>query len=91
MSRSFLSNGLSAETPFEFKTCAINEIGQGQWSEASLPKEHLHLLKDLGGVIELAESSDMAQDDWNVPVLSLLTLPLVLVYPFPSLPYFNIN
>jgi hypothetical protein len=35
--RSVLVNGLSAETPFEFKICAINEIGQGQWSEASLP------------------------------------------------------
>jgi hypothetical protein len=109
--RSVLVNGLSAETPFEFKICAINEIGQGQWSEASLPivlanppkvhtsslspllsppplfvdsppqalpKEPLHLLKDLAGVIELAESSHMAQDDWNVQV------PPHPLFPYPS-------
>ena len=35
--RCILVNGLSAETPFEFKICAINEVGQGEWSEASLP------------------------------------------------------
>lgn len=35
--RCVLVNGLSAETPFEFKICAINEIGQGEWSDPSLP------------------------------------------------------
>jgi hypothetical protein len=35
--RCVLVSGLSAETPFEFKICAVNEIGQGEWSDASLP------------------------------------------------------
>jgi hypothetical protein len=35
--RSALVPGLSAETPFEFKVAALNEVGLGEWSDASLP------------------------------------------------------
>lgn len=35
--RGALIVGLSSETPFEFKVRAINEMGEGPWSEGSIP------------------------------------------------------
>lgn len=43
-------------------------------------KPPLHLLKDMKGVLELAESTEMGKDDWNVQVSFIIIIILLIFY-----------
>ena len=71
--------GLTSEIPFEFIVCAVNEIGEGIWSDPSMPvvmpnperappMPALGVLKNTAEVTELREQGTMDQEDWDVEV-----------------------
>lgn len=73
----FNVTGLSSELPFEFIVCAVNEVGQGLWSDPSMPvvminppkeprQAPLKYLRDVNEVGLLREQFTMCQQDWDV-------------------------
>jgi hypothetical protein len=75
----FTITGLSSDTPYEFKVAAVSDLGEGEWSEPSLPivlpnsanaPKQLparHLL-DMDGVLEQSERLKMKDNDIDVEV-----------------------
>lgn len=71
--------GLASELPYEFKIRATNVIGDGPWSEASLPlilpnppgappMPDLVFLRDIVQVNEIREQASMEKSDWDVEI-----------------------
>ena len=71
--------GLVSELPYEFKIKATNIIGDGLWSEASLPlilpnppgappMPDLVFLRDIVQVNEIREQTSMERNDWDVEI-----------------------
>lgn len=69
--------GLSSDLPYEFRMVACNIVGDGTWSEPSLPivmpnpekmppMPSLVYLRNMVQVREIREVSDMERDDWDV-------------------------
>ena len=75
----FNITGLTSELPFEFIVAAVNEIGEGIWSDPSMPvtmsnparappMPSLIVLKNAQEVQESRELSNMYRDDWDVEI-----------------------
>lgn len=71
--------GLSSELPFEFIVAAVNDEGQGQWSDPSMPivmvnppknprQAPLKYLRDEAEVGTLRECFTMQTNDWDVEI-----------------------
>ena len=84
---SMLITGLTSEIPYEFKVLATNDVGDGAWSEASIPvvlpnppsapeMPPLVFLRNMEQVSEIREQSWMGRDDWDVEV-AVASNPLV--------------
>ena len=73
----FKISGLSSDLPYEFIVTAVNEIGEGVWSnpgmpvvcpnpERAPPMPSKVVLKNYQEVREMREGSNMHNDDWDV-------------------------
>jgi hypothetical protein len=73
----FTITGLASDTPYEFKVAAVSDLGEGEWSDVSLPLvlpnapnapaqlPARHLL-DVMGVLEQSERLRMKENDVDV-------------------------
>jgi hypothetical protein len=77
--RQYVVSGLVSDLPFEFRVCAVNAMGQGEWSDLSDPvlmknpdkAPPLPALVNFSSLSELTETREfqrMAKDDWDVNV-----------------------
>jgi hypothetical protein len=75
----FVIPGLTSDIPFEFIVCAVNEIGEGIWSDPSMPvvmpnperappMPALKVFRDTKAVRQLREGGNMRLEDWDVEV-----------------------
>jgi len=75
----FVIPGLTSDIPFEFIVCAVNEIGEGIWSDPSMPvvmpnperappMPALKVFRSTKQVREIREGATMGGEDWDVEV-----------------------
>ncbi len=73
----FVIPGLTSDMPFEFIVCGVNEIGEGVWSDPSMPvvmpnpvrappMPALQVFRDTVQVTRLREGATMVGEDWDV-------------------------